>query len=83
MLILLAQRQRSLEDIYYPTPTTIAKKILSILKFNADIVIETSPEINSFKGLLMNYLKHQTEFGEEFNIKLTRIRKLISENIYV
>ena len=41
---------RSLEDIYYPNPTTISQKILSMLNLKNDIVLETSPEINSFKG---------------------------------
>ena len=41
---------RNLEDIYYPNPTTIAKKIQEMLKLDADIMLETSPEINSFRG---------------------------------
>ena len=41
---------RGLEDIYYPNPTTIAKKIQEMLKLDADIMLETSPEINSFRG---------------------------------
>lgn len=41
---------RSLEDVYYPNPTTISQKILSMLNLKTDIVVETSPEIDSFRG---------------------------------
>ena len=41
---------RNLEDVYYPNPTTIAKKIQEMLKQDADIMLETSPEIDSFRG---------------------------------
>ena len=41
---------RNLEDIYYPNPTTIAKKIQEMLKIEANIVLGSSPEIDSFRG---------------------------------
>ena len=41
---------KNLENIYYPTPTSIARSILSLLNNNSDIVIPESPEIQSFKG---------------------------------
>ena len=41
---------KNLENIYYPTPTSIAKSILALLNINSDIVIPESPEIKSFKG---------------------------------
>ena len=41
---------RSLEDVYYPNPTTIAQKILSMLDLETDMIIETSPEIDAFRG---------------------------------
>ena len=73
---------KNLENIYYPTPTSIAKSILALLKINSDIVIPESPEIKSFKGpFLMNYLSHQTEFGEEFNSKLQELENDL-KNIY-
>ncbi len=36
---------RYLEDIYYPNPTSIAQKIQQMLKIQADIIIDESPEI--------------------------------------
>ena len=41
---------KNLENIYYPTPTSIAKSILALLDIHSDIVIPESPEIQSFKG---------------------------------
>ena len=41
---------RYLEDIYYPSPTSIAQKVQLMLKMEPDIIIEESPEIASFRG---------------------------------
>ena len=41
---------RYLEDIYYPNPSSIAQKIQKMLKMQADIIINESPEIASFRG---------------------------------
>ena len=41
---------RALENIYYQTPTSIAKEIQKMLNINSDIFIPDSPEILSFKG---------------------------------
>ena len=41
---------KNLENIYYPTPTSIARNILELLDISSDIVIPESPEIKSFKG---------------------------------
>ena len=41
---------KSLEEIYYPNPTSIAQKVQEMLKLPTDIIIAESPEISSFKG---------------------------------
>ena len=41
---------RNLELEYYPTPTSICNAILRLTSRKADMIIETSPEIKSFRG---------------------------------
>ena len=48
---------RGLEDIYYPNPTTIGQKIQEMLGLEADIIISTSPEIDSFRGPFSELLR--------------------------
>ncbi|KGG16350.1 MULTISPECIES: alpha-ketoacid dehydrogenase subunit beta [unclassified Prochlorococcus] len=41
---------KTLENYYYPNPTSIAKNILELCNIDDDIMIDESPEIKSFRG---------------------------------